>query len=158
MIHTPLLSCDSYKYLGVHIDKNLDWKCHIEYITSKISKSCGALAKLRHCVNTDTLVNVYNAIVNSYIRYGIVVWGGASISALKPLQTMINKAVRIITFAPYGNLDLNPAFKQLKLLSVDNTYKLELGKLMFKSKNNLLPTTVVNFFEFSSQEITQSFC
>ena len=82
----PLLSCDSYKYLGGHIDKNLDWKCHIEYITSKISKSCGALAKLRHCVNTDTLVNVYNAIVNSYIRYGIVVWGGASISTLKPLQ------------------------------------------------------------------------
>ena len=62
---TPLLSCDSYKYLGVHIDKNLDWKSHVEYITSKISKSCGALAKLRHCVNTETLVNVYNAIVNS---------------------------------------------------------------------------------------------
>ena len=111
---TPLQSCDSYKYLGVHIDKNLDWKCHVEYIASKISKACGALAKLRHCVNTETLVNVYNAIVNSYIRYGIVVWGGASSNTLKPLQTMINKAVHIITFAPYGNLDLSPAYKQLK--------------------------------------------
>ena len=70
-------SCDSYKYLGVYIDKKLDWKCHIEYITNKISKSCGALAKLRHYVDTSTLVNVYHAIVNSYVRYGIIVWGGA---------------------------------------------------------------------------------
>ena len=46
------------------------------------------------------------------------------------------------------------AYKQLKLLSVDKTYKLELGKLMYKSVNNLLPTTIGNFFEFSSQEIT----
>ena len=69
---------------------------------------------------------------------------------------MINKAVRIITFAPYGNLDLSPAYKQLKLLSVDKTYKLELGKLMYKSVNNLLPTNIGNFFEFSSQDITHT--
>ena len=107
------------------------------------------MAKLRHYVNTETLVNVYHAIVNSYIRYGIVVWGGANKSALKPLQTVVNKAVRIITFAPYGNLDLNPAYKQLKLLSVDQTHKLELAKLMFTNQNItfflLLLVTSLNF-------------
>ena len=69
---------------------------------------------------------------------------------------MVNKAVRIITFAPYGNIDLNPAYKQLKLLSVDKTHKLELAKLMFKSKHNLLPTSIGNFFEFSSANITHN--
>ena len=58
-------SCDTYKYLGVYIDKDLNWKSHIEYINKKISKSCGALAKIRHCVDTNTLVNVYHALVNS---------------------------------------------------------------------------------------------
>ena len=125
-------SCDTYKYLGVHIDKNLNWKCHIEYINNKISKSCGALAKIRHCVDIRTLVNVYHALINSYIRYGIVVWGGASASALKPLQTTINKAIRIITFAPYGNLDLTPAYQQLKLLTVEKTYMFEVAKFTYK--------------------------
>ena len=41
-----LKSCEAYKYLGVFIDKNLNWESHIEYITQKISKACGARAKL----------------------------------------------------------------------------------------------------------------
>ena len=35
----PLKTCDSYKYLGVMIDKNLDWKSHVKYISTKISKA-----------------------------------------------------------------------------------------------------------------------
>ena len=69
---------------------------------------------------------------------------------------MINKAIRIITFAPYGNIDLNSAYKQLKLLTIEKTHKLDLAKLMYKSKNNLLPTSIGNFFEFSSEQITHN--
>ena len=147
-----LQSCNSYKYLGVLFDNKLSWKEHVDYIVKKISKSCGALAKLRHCVDIKTLVNVYYALVNSYVRYGIMVWGSASKAVLKPLQTIINKSIRIITFAPFGNLDLNPAYKQLKLLTLDKTYALELAKFAFKEKNNLLPTEIGNFFDLSSNQ------
>ena len=75
---SELEKCNHYKYLGVFIDKDLCWKKHIEYICSKISKACGALARLRHCVNTEIMKNVYYALVHSYIRYGILVWGNAS--------------------------------------------------------------------------------
>ena len=90
---TALERCKSYKYLGVLFDHKLDWKAHIEHIVSKVSKSCGALAKLRHCVDTKTLVNVYHALINSYIRYGIIAWGSASKATLNPLQTLLNKAI-----------------------------------------------------------------
>ena len=69
-----LKECDSYKYLGIFIDKNLTWQAHVQYISIKISKACGALSKLRHCVSIDTLINVYYALVHSYLRYGIFVW------------------------------------------------------------------------------------
>ena len=69
-----LKSCHDYKYLGVVIDKDLSWKSHIKYICSKISKACGALAKLRHFVGIDILKNVYHALVHSYLRYGILIW------------------------------------------------------------------------------------
>ena len=132
------------------------WNSHIEYISNKISKSCGALAKIRHCVDIKTLVNVYHALINSYLRYGIIVWGGASSSALRPLQTALNKAIRIITFAPYGNLDLTPAYQQLKLLTVEKTYMLEMGKFTYKSKNQLLPTAIGNQFEISSANLNHN--
>ena len=113
-----LESCESYKYLGVFIDKNLNWEPHIDYITQKISKACGALAKLRHCIDTSTLINVYHALVYSYLRYGIIIWGNDSQNALKPLVVVVNRAIRIIGKLPFGNVELNPAFKQLKLLQV----------------------------------------
>ena len=106
--NTPLKSCDSYKYLGVMIDKNLNWKSHVKYISTKISKACGALTKLRNCVSIDVLKNVYHALVHSYLRYGILVWGHAAPTVLKPLEILANKAIRIMTFAPFGAVDLKP--------------------------------------------------
>ena len=109
----PLKTCDSYKYLGVMIDKNLNWKSHVKYISTNIFKACGALAKLRNCVSIDILKNVYHALVHSYLLYGILVWGHAvwghaAPSVLKPLEILANEAIRIMTFVPFGAVDLKP--------------------------------------------------
>ena len=93
---SSLDQCNNYKYLGVVLDKNLSWKAHIEYLSSKISKACGALAKLRHCLDTNVLIEVYHALIYSYLRYGIFAWGTANDTTIKPLQTLINRAVRIM--------------------------------------------------------------
>ena len=90
--------CSSYKYLGIYIDKNLNWKDHIKYTCQKVSKVCGALARIRHCVNIDILKNVYHALLYSYLRYGIIVWGNAAHSSLQPLEILVNKAIRIMAF------------------------------------------------------------
>ena len=146
-----LKSCDSYKYLGVMIDKKLNWKSHVKYIGTKISKACGALAKLRNCVGIDILKNVYHALVHSYLRYGILVWGHATKSVLKPLEILANKAIRIMTFAPFGNIDLKSVYHELKLLEVPRICKLETGNFEYKHQNNLLPIQICNLFENSSQ-------
>ena len=36
------------KYLGIYIDKNVNWATHIQHINSIISKSLGILFRLRH--------------------------------------------------------------------------------------------------------------
>ena len=84
-----LEKCESYKYLGVIFDSNLTWKPHIEYICGKISKACGALSKIRHYVDIETLKSVYYALVHSYLRYGIVEWGNAiETECIKPLNSL----------------------------------------------------------------------
>ena len=145
--NTPLINCKSYKYLGLHFDEKLNWNNHLQHISTKIAKACGVLAKLRHCVPIQTLVDVYNALVHSYIRYGVLLWGSASDAALKPLCTLINKTIRIISFAPYGNFNISQIYKELNLLNIQGTFSLELGKFAFKEKHELLPTKIGNHFQ-----------
>ena len=141
-----LESCESYKYLGVIFDSKLSWKPHIEYISRKISKACGALSKIRHCVDIETLKTVYYALVHSYLSYGIVVWGNASESILKPLHALLNRVVRIMTFAPFG-IGTKPIFDFLKILDGNKLFSFETGKYVFKSKNDLLPnSSIANHF------------
>ena len=147
-----LESCDSYKYLGVIFDRNLSWKPHIDYISGKISKACGALSKIRHSVDIDTLKTVYYALVHSYLRYGIIAWGNASENILKPLHSLLNRVVRIMTFAPF-RIDTKPIFDFLKILNVDQLFDFETGKYVYKSKNNLLPIkSIANHFVRNSAQ------
>ena len=44
---------DFVKFLGILIDCNLKWKHHIDFISLKISKTIGILARLRHFVPTE---------------------------------------------------------------------------------------------------------
>ena len=125
-------------------------KQHVEYISTKISKACGISSKLRHCLNSPVLIEIYNALINSYIRYGIIVWGNASESTLKPLQLLINRALRIITFAPFGRINLNPIYKELKVLYIKDTLILETSKHMFKLKNGLFPIRFADYFSRDS--------
>ena len=50
------------KYLGVFIDENLNWKKHINEISTKLIKGNAMLSKLRHFVNKDILLSVYYGI------------------------------------------------------------------------------------------------
>ena len=144
---TKLEECEKYKYLGIMMDRNLSWKPHVEYISKKISKACGSLANLRYCVKTDILREVYHSLIHSYLRYGIVVWGNACDTTLQPLKCLINRAVRIMTFAPFGRIDLDPIYNFLNILDLDKVKYFETSKLMYKLKNNLIPTPIGNYFE-----------
>ena len=46
------------KYLRLLIDENLSWKNHIYTLTTKISKTVGLIAKLRHIVPNQTLLDI----------------------------------------------------------------------------------------------------
>ena len=43
------------KYLGIYIDKNLNWAPHIQHINNKISKNMGILFRLPHFLTLNTL-------------------------------------------------------------------------------------------------------
>jgi hypothetical protein len=43
------------KFLGLELDKNINWKCHIQRILPKLSSACYLLRRMSHICNLSTL-------------------------------------------------------------------------------------------------------
>ena len=52
--HKPLISDETYKYLGVEIDQSLTWSDHVGKIAKKASGGIGVLRCLRHLIPYHT--------------------------------------------------------------------------------------------------------
>ena len=125
-----LSQCESTKFLGIYIDDHLTFKEHIEYILKKINKSVGILFKLNNFFPQHILVSLYNTLILPYFNYGIVSWHNSSQYALNRLVTCQKKAVRAICSLEY-NAHTNDHFKELKILKLNDIYKLNLCAIMF---------------------------
>ena len=84
------------KYLGIIIDKHLRWENHIIKLTNNIKKLIYKFYLLREILSEKLLISVYRALVESLIRYGIMVWGGMCETVLKQLNVMQNTILKII--------------------------------------------------------------
>ena len=144
---TPLERCSSYKYLGLNFGEKLNWKMHVDYVCKKISKACGIISKLRHCVDTEILKTVYYALGYSYLRYGNIIWGNAAKTVLEHLATLQNRIIRIMTFAPFGRVDLDPVYRDLKILGLPEMHFLEKAKFMHKYHHGKLPSLFNDYFQ-----------
>ena len=95
----PLEQKTFVKYLGILTDNNLSWKYHIDYISSKVSKGIGMIARLRHLVPFATLLNIYRSLIGPYISYGLIAWGQAANIHLNKILILQKRALRLMYFA-----------------------------------------------------------
>ena len=65
----------SYKCLGVEIDETLSWRNHTDSLCKKVSAGIGAIKRVRHLVPSQTLHQMYDALVEPYLEYCCEVWG-----------------------------------------------------------------------------------
>jgi hypothetical protein len=111
----PIKRVKCPKVLGVEID-NLNWEKHIEYMASKVSSGIGALKKLKEFVDRDTLVLVYNALIQPHFDYCCEVWDELGKGLGERLQKFQNRAARLMNFEHVEEISLR--FIQLKINSV----------------------------------------
>ena len=87
----------------------------------------------------NSLIAVYYSLVFSRLQYGISSWGSASTYLLKTIKTIQNKIIRIITFTSYKS-NADKLYAQLKILNLNDIYKLQIAKLMNKFRHDCLPS------------------
>ena len=89
----------TYKYLGVIIDENLNWVPQIDKMCAKLASVCGILSKVCHFLDRNALMLIYNSLVESRLRYGILSWSSVPLNQLNRLKVLQNKALRFINFS-----------------------------------------------------------
>jgi hypothetical protein len=92
------------KYLGIHLDRRLTWKPHINnkykqlgLLLQRMYWLIGRKSKL--CLTNKLLI--YKIILKPIWTYGIPLWGTASQSNIEILQRLQNKILRMVTKAPW---------------------------------------------------------
>ena len=135
-----------YKYLGLIIDDKLNWKKHITFLATKLSRSLGMLFKIRHFIVKKTILLLIQGIFITHIRYGILCYGRADKTILKPIDILYNRAIRCINFYRKGNGQTTKLYYNDKLLKLNEIFELELAKFMHKYNNNSLPKSFNNYF------------
>ena len=99
------------KFLGLIVDDKLTWKCHIDYICSKVSKLIGILIRARKILPICSLITLYNSLLNPYFTYCINIWGNSFKTHLKRIEILQRKIIRIITFSKHA-AHTRPLFQQ----------------------------------------------
>ena len=69
-----LYPTNSVKYLGVKIDRNLTWHCHVNDISIKLNRTNNLLSKVRNYISMKTLRSFYFANFKCYLSYCTLVW------------------------------------------------------------------------------------
>ena len=65
----------TYKILGVHVDCDLKWNTHVEYICKKASKRLYSLRVLKRAsVDEMSILKVYLTTIRPVLEYAISVW------------------------------------------------------------------------------------
>ena len=135
-IHNPRLTIagsniefiDNFNFLGITINKHLNWTKHMDTLSAKIAKTVGILNTLKHVLPTNILKMIYNSLILCHLNYGILLWGGGlSIMQMINFTNSKKKAIRIITSSNFL-AHSEPIFKQLHLLKSYDIYKCQLLK------------------------------
>ena len=69
-----LHSSNNVKYLGIKIDENLNWKHHINEVSTKLIRTNVISFKIRNYVNPKILKSIYFAIFESHLNCSSIVW------------------------------------------------------------------------------------
>lgn len=114
-------STDNIKYLGVIIDKNLNFKVHIHMISQKIRKLAYLFKNLRHIADEPIIKMVYLSLAQSVLTYCIRTWGGAHKSTMIELERAQRMLLKVIYFKPrvYPTFQL---YAEAKVLSIRQLY------------------------------------
>ncbi len=89
----------TFKYLGILLDRNLQFHTHIDSIVDKTTSKLGLLYKTCWLFNEETALMLFKSLITPHFDYGSVLYEVAPQYQLNRLQVVQNAAARLILLA-----------------------------------------------------------
>lgn len=135
---------DQYTYLGIIIDRKLNWAPHVQQVKQRLRRYVYAFRQLTRVLSVKQCRIVYYAYVQSVLLYGILAWGGASANVLEPLAVTQRAIIKSILRKP----SMYPTLQLFEEFPVHNIRQLFIKTLLLYIRNNkksLFTITVHNY-------------
>ena len=100
--HSPIRHVTETKFLGMVLDSKLYWSGHIRDLRTRCLQSLQLLSCLSHTTwgaDRTTLLRVYRSLIRSRLDYGCQIYGSATATCLKTLDSIHHRALRLATGA-----------------------------------------------------------
>jgi len=86
-----------HKYLGVTINKHLDWKNHVENVTSSAHGTLGVLRRNLSSCSMDVKERAYKVLVRPKLEFAAAAWNPYASGQVKSLESIQRQAARFVT-------------------------------------------------------------
>ena len=84
------------RFLGVIIDKSLNWSRHIQTILCKMSRYVGIMYKIKKYLPLTARLQIYNSFIQSHLNYCSLVWGFTCKSNIEALFSRQKRGLRAV--------------------------------------------------------------
>ena len=118
---------DSFKYLGIILDKNLNFILQSREVVKRLSRLNGVFYSIRNYIPRQTLLNIFHSIVHPVLTQNLIIWGGICRSNTSSVKILINKILRSILRVKFNDqhiplMGTNEMYKTLGILQLDDMY------------------------------------
>lgn len=127
---------NSVKYLGVSLDRRLNWTENCIKVRTKGLKALNTLSPILNrnsCLSSTTKLRIYRTLVRPCLTYACPVWSSTCKTNIKNLQVIQNKAVKYSFNTPFRT-NLHELHLKIGLPTLES-YIFKLSKRLFLNSN-----------------------
>ena len=137
----------NFKFLGILIDENRNWKMQINNIKNKRYYGLSLLHKYKF--NINTLVMLYFSFFHSHINYCSIIWGSTYHSNIKCIQILQNKCMRAI-YKLDNKTNIDYIFLRHNILKFKDIINISIYEYMFRIYNkHYLHSSIYKLFTYN---------
>lgn len=122
---------NSIDLLGVTIDKDLSFNCHISQICEKVNKQFSVLKRFKNIITSNVMLRLYKAFILPHFQYCSLIWHFSGTRNCNKLESLNKRILRFIF-----NDSLSSYDELLKKAKIASLYTGRLHKILmvvFKS-------------------------
>ena len=135
----------AFKFLGLWIDEDLNWKEHVAKVTEKVRKLSFKVIQLKKFLSKNHVIMIYKGLVKPVMEYGIQIWGHA---ISKELVKANKKVIRIVNYKA-RHTHVEPILKEMNCLQLRDLYKSRVFTTLNKIRLEDCPIAVMQYIEFN---------